>query len=309
MSDLCDTRRTIGCTDLKLPRIVFGTAALGNVGRVLTDRAKLALCDAFLRQVASPVWIDTAWSHGAGMAIEVLGRMLRQLDVDRNEVVIQLTVDARDSQSIAACWEMSCRLLGDDFRPRLVATDRVDDDSLQFVRDLLAAKAIRGVGLVAADWQQASQLLSKYDPDWVMLGGCTVMRHPLSALAFLSGLAANHKPIVLSGVFEGGFLVGGNRWDGRSLQAEELSDRSLLAWRKSFVALCDGHGISPTDVCIQFALAMPSVFAVRLETAYADRVSQNVAAIGHRVPVGFWQSMIEEGLLAEGEITMRLSAT
>lgn len=298
MPDLPDERRTLGRTDLCLPKIVFGTAALGNVGRVMSDQAKLALCGEFLRQASSPIWIETSYAYGNGMAPEVLGRMLRRLEVAGNEVVIQLTVDAQQT-SLAECWDKSCSLLGDEFRPKLVAIDRADDASLQLVSALKEAGDISGVGSVARDWHQANNSLAEFDPDFVMIRGCTVMRHPPDVLEFMADMATNQVPVVLSGVFEGGFLVGSNRVDGRALQAEDSSDRSLLAWRKGFVALCDGHGVSPSQACIRFALAAPAVVAVRLETSYADRVAQNVASIGQRLPDNFWQSMKEEGLLAD----------
>ena len=292
-------RRVLGRTNLNVPRVVFGTAALGNVGRVMTDQAKLAFCGEFLRQVALPVWIETSNSYGDGMALEVLGRVLRRLEVGSDEVVIQLTIDAYHASSIAECWEKSCRLLGDEFRPKLIAIEDVDDAGVKFVGDLKATGDVRGVGLVATDWRRAKNSLADFDADWVMISGCTVMRHSNDVLEFMAELAMNETPIVLSGVFEGGFLVGRNQLDGCTLQAENPSHRSRLALAEGVRGgLCDGHGISPSHACIRFALAAPGVDAVRLETSYTDRVVQNVSSISERLPENFWQSMIEEGLLA-----------
>jgi D-threo-aldose 1-dehydrogenase len=305
MTNWYDQRRTLGTTGLYLPRIVFGTAALGNVERVMTDQAKIALCGEFLRLLAPPVWIETSYAYGDGMALEVLGRALRKLDVTGDEVELQLTIDARHVSSIAECWERSCRLLG-DARPKLIAIGDADEGSWRVANDLKSAGEVRGIGLVASDWRCVKDSLTAFEPDWVMLRGCTVMRHAHEILEFMSELAMNQIPIVLSGVFEGGFLVGANQLGGRTLRTEEASDRSPLAWRKAFVALCDGHGVSPSHACIRFALTAPGVDAVRLETSFADRVVQNINSLRQKVPESFWEAMKEEGLLSESVVLLRI---
>jgi D-threo-aldose 1-dehydrogenase len=115
----------------------------------------------------------------------------------------------------------------------------------------------------------------------------------------MAELADRRVPIILAGVFDGGFLAGGNRLDGRAVNADDPSQRWLFAWRKAFVALCDGHGISPTHACIQFALSLRGVVAVQLDSSYADRVAANIRSVYTEVPRGFWESMKEEGLLKE----------
>jgi D-threo-aldose 1-dehydrogenase len=66
------------------------------------------------------------------------------------------------------------------------------------------------------------------------------------------------------------------------------------------VALCHGHGVTPTQACIQFALAGPGVVAVLLNSSHPDRVAENVGSVQRLVPDLFWASMKEEGLLAAG---------
>jgi D-threo-aldose 1-dehydrogenase len=309
--NLSDRYWLLSNTGLRLPPILLGTSALGNVGRVMTDQAKIALCGEFLQQVAPPVWLEVSYADGDGMAIEVLGRALRRLDVSGAEVAIQLALDTRTfdaadaagtsrTDSIAECWDKCCRLLGEEFRPKLVSIEDADEESWRVLGELKAAGEVRGIGIATADWRGAAERVAALAPDWVMLRGYTVMRHSAEMISCLTGLAAQPVPVVLRGVFEGGFLVGSSRLDGRVLHSEDAADRSILAWRKGFVALCDGHGITPAHACIEFALAGPGVVAVRLETSYADRVVQNVQSVAQNVPANLWQSMKEEGLLGEG---------
>jgi D-threo-aldose 1-dehydrogenase len=85
--------------------------------------------------------------------------------------------------------------------------------------------------------------------------------------------------------------------DGLPASAEDEAQRGLLAWRKAFVALCDGHGIMPAHACIQFALSVPGIVAVQLDSSQLDRVAANIRSGFVDMPANFWMSMIEEGLL------------
>lgn len=285
--------------------IAFGTAVLGNVSRVIAEPAKWAWCGELFHHARLPVWIETSPSYGDGMALDVLGRVLRGLEVKSDEVVVQLTIEGCHASSVAATWERSCRLLGAPFRPKLVAMEKADDAGWKFLGNLKARGDVWGLGLKTTDWRSAKKWLAEFDADWLTMSGCTVMRHPFEILQFMSELSETPTPIVLSGVFEGGFLVGRNQLDGRSLQADHPSDRSRLAWRKAFLALCDGHGIAPSHACIRFALAAPGVQAVRLDTSYADRVAQNIKSACQPLPESFWQSLKEEGLLADSNVLAR----
>lgn len=289
-----DHRRPLGGTGLQAPPIVFGTAALGNVPQVIPEQRKLKICGEWFQHVEPPVFIDAAYRHGDGLALEVLGRMLHRLDVEGDEIVIHLALDA---DRVADDWEKSCRLLGSEYRPKLVSICDADESAWRAVSELKVAGLVLGAGAAARDFGTLSSLAPA--ADWMVLtGGFTVMRHPAESLASMAELAARQIPIVVSGVFEGGFLVGSNRLDGRVPSAEDPADRSLLAWRTSFAALCHGHGVTPAQACIQFALSGPGVVAVMLNSSHPDRVAENAECVQRLVPDLFWASMKEEGLLA-----------
>src|SRR5205809_2730783 len=119
-------RRPFGASGLGVPPIVFGAAALGNSPDVIPEQRKLAICGEWFRHVEPPVFVDVAYKHGNGMALEVLARMLRRLDISSDEVAIHLTLD---STQLVECWEKSCRLLGGEYIPKLISIANVDDDA------------------------------------------------------------------------------------------------------------------------------------------------------------------------------------
>ncbi len=216
-------------------------------------------------------------------------------------------------------WEEACRLLG-GYVPRLVSVDGLDvllaagtspedrdrrfQDVLEAYRalgELRAVGKVTGVGAVASDWRVMRAIDEAVGLDWVMpCGAVTVVRHPPEVLRWLADLEARDVAVIGAGLLHGGFLAGGSRFDGRALHAErDEADRRLVGWRKSFVALCEGHGVTPVQACTQFALVVPGVVAARLESTYPDRVAENVDAAVRQVPGVFWGSMQEEGLLEE----------
>ena len=114
----------------------------------------------------------------------------------------------------------------------------------------------------------------------------------------MTALADRQVAIIGSSVFHSDFLVGGSRFGNRMLSPEDPADQRLFAWRKAFAALCYGHGIAPAHACIQFALSVPGVIAVALDTSYPDRIAENAASAVTPVPDAFFESMKEEGLLS-----------
>ena len=171
---------------LKLPRVVFGTTSLGNLFVQLSENDKSQLIAAWLDAmptpisiaspiaIASRIAIDSAGKYGAGLALEVLGRELKRLGVDPNQILISNKLGWRRSplrgaeptfepgvwlglkhdavqdisyQGILRCWEEGCELLG-DYTPQLLSVHDPDeylaaatnaDDRKRRMDDIVAA--------------------------------------------------------------------------------------------------------------------------------------------------------------------------
>ena len=322
-----DDHRRFGTTGLMVPPIAFGAAALGNARRVVPDQTKLAICGEWLRHVEPPILIDTGGDCGGATALAILRRAFDRLEVSPADAIISHELGWRRAldegvrlraAQVLQSWERDCQLLGGKHLPQLLAINRPDKylalatspaDRQRRFRDVLdaygalyelkAACQVVAVGIAARDWRVVKEIAEAVAVDWVKLSHCcTVMRHAPELVAFMTSLAERQVPIVSSGVFEGGFLVGAQHLDNRALNRDNAADRSPLAWRKSFVALCEGHGLSPAHACIQFGLSAPGVVAVGIDTTYPDRVAENVKSVLTPVPDTFWAAMREEGLLA-----------
>ncbi len=141
-------------TGKKIPSIIFGTSALGNLYRALDKDTKLSIVRECLQSTDGPVIFDSAGKYGAGLALEELGRLLSLLNADPDRIIIsnklgwlrtELTSeepcfekgvwmdirhDARQAispEGIISCWEQGNQLLGDRYRPRLLSVHDPDE--------------------------------------------------------------------------------------------------------------------------------------------------------------------------------------
>lgn len=71
-----------------LPKVIFGTSGLGNLYVALSDEVKYAIVAESIRCSQKPVIFDSAGKYGAGLALESLGRCLKQLNANPSDVLI-----------------------------------------------------------------------------------------------------------------------------------------------------------------------------------------------------------------------------
>ncbi len=289
-----DQYRSLGETGLRLPPIVFGAAPLGNIPQAIPEQRKLELCGEWLRSATVPAFVNVDYRNEDGLALELLGRLLRRLEVAPREIVIHLTID---SNRPVNNWEESCRLLGAPYRPTLLSLENTNGNALKSANEIKRTGDVIGIGVITPDLNNLQSLASAID--WVVLThGFSLLRHSPGTLALMSELRDWDRAIIVRGIFERGFLLGGNRLDGQIVSTDKPADHSLLAWRTSLAALCHGHGVAPAHACIQFALSGPGVAALLLTTSHPDRVAENVHYTQRAIPDVFWASLQEEGLLA-----------
>jgi D-threo-aldose 1-dehydrogenase len=146
--------RLLGKTGLQVHPIIFGTSCLGNLYQAVSDETKLALVSEMIHASPAPVVLDSAGKYGAGLALEVVGKCLRQLATPPANVVISnklgwYRVPLRSSEptfergvwagvrhdaeflisyeGILQCWEQGCELLGGGYSPQLVSVHDPDE--------------------------------------------------------------------------------------------------------------------------------------------------------------------------------------
>jgi D-threo-aldose 1-dehydrogenase len=144
----------LGNTEIKIPSIVFGTSALGNLFVELPYKTKHEIIRECINNIAGPIVLDSAGKYGAGLALEVLGENLEALGISNHDVIISnklgwiakplktpeptfepgawigLKNDAEQRisyEGILECWEQGNKLLGGRYKPKMVSVHDPDE--------------------------------------------------------------------------------------------------------------------------------------------------------------------------------------
>ena len=144
----------LGKTGVRVAPIIFGTSCLGNLYHALPLQTKYDIMAACFEHVEPAVAFDTAGKYGAGLALQVIGDGLRELQIDPEDVIVsnklgwlrtpltepeptfepgvwqELEYDARQSisyQGIFDCWQQGCDLLGAGYAPQIVSIHDPDE--------------------------------------------------------------------------------------------------------------------------------------------------------------------------------------
>ena len=164
----------VGTVTLEVPRVIFGTATLGNLFVDLPEETKLEISREWFK-TGELVVVDTAGKYGAGLALEVIGNNLRALKADPEKVVVSnklgwkrvaLTTDEPTFEpgawiglkndavqcisydGILECWEQGNELLGEGYVSQFLSVHDPDeylaaatseDDRAKRMADILEA--------------------------------------------------------------------------------------------------------------------------------------------------------------------------
>lgn len=81
-------KQPLGKTGLTVPQVVYGTSYLGNLYTALPYQDKLALMEKWFECTEKPVVIDSAGKYGAGLALEMIGKGLADMNIHPDDIVI-----------------------------------------------------------------------------------------------------------------------------------------------------------------------------------------------------------------------------
>jgi len=148
------THKQFGNTGLEVPPIIYGTSFMGNLYQELPAETKLEIMKKWFDVSETKPMIDTAGKYGAGLALEVIGKGLKELGVDKDDIIISnklgwyripLTTDEPTFEpgawvnlkydavqkisysEILECWEQGCELLGGYYKPQVVSVHDPDE--------------------------------------------------------------------------------------------------------------------------------------------------------------------------------------
>ena len=215
------------------------------------------------------------------------------------------------------CFEQGNELLG-GYLPQMVSVHDPDEylaaagndreeqvrryedilDAYEALFDLKRQGRVAAIGVGAKDWRVIKRLVRDVPLDWVMFANSmTLKSHPWELAYLIKELADRDVKVINSAVFNSGFLVGSDYYDYRPMRrGDPVADR-LFRWRDEFFAVCDEFSVAPAAACVQFALSVPGVCSIALQSSEPDRVKENLDMAAMPLPEEFWQALRERDLI------------
>ena len=147
-------KATLGKSGSQVPPVIFGTSALGNLYQALPYEDKLEILRNFFEYIEAPVVLDSAGKYGAGLALEIIGKGMRELGIAPQDVLIsnklgwyrvpltgseptfepgawaELENDAEQRisyEGIIECWQQGNELLGEGYDAQIVSVHDPDE--------------------------------------------------------------------------------------------------------------------------------------------------------------------------------------
>ncbi len=147
-------KNKLGNTGLEIPPIVYGTSYLGNLYQDLSYEYKKQLVQGWFDNTEKPVVIDSAGKYGAGLALEMIGQILEDLNVKPEEIIISNklgwyrvpleteeptfepgvwsnikndAVQKISYEGILECWKQGNELLGGKYKANVVSVHDPDE--------------------------------------------------------------------------------------------------------------------------------------------------------------------------------------
>lgn len=320
-------RATLGTTGLRLTRIGFGCAPIGNLlSEVSEGDAHAAIAAAFDDGVR---FIDAAPFYGYGLAEERAGRALKGRP--RADYVVSTKVGRLirlgerggaevfgNNQSFYLAnpemhleedysYDGVMRSLEESLRRWNL--DRIDilhihdpDDHFDEAINgaFRALDKLRSDGTIAAvsagmnQWEMLSRFMDHGGFDCFLLAGRYSLLDQTALPEFLPKCQERGVDVIVGGVFNSGLLA--NPVRGATFNYVAAPD-ALIERALRLKAICERHGVSLKAAAIQFPLAHPAVKSILSGVRARAEWDENSVALRTAIPKDLWAELKAEGLL------------
>ena len=328
---------------LSFSALGFGTAPLGNMGRVLTEAdADAVLTAAWNTGVR---YIDTAPLYGHGLSEARVGRLLR--GKPRDEIVVSTKVGrflepcaAGDEDSgiflatpplrvrfdytrdgVLRSFDASLRRLGlervdillvHDCEPKTHGSaaayearwsELTTGGGWRALDELRAAGVVSAIGMGVNEVAPCERMLAELDPDLFLIAGRYTLLEQTPLHGLMAGCARRGVGVVIGGPYNSGVLA---RRSGSFDYA--APPPAILARVERLQATCDHFGVSLKAAALQFARTHPAVVSVIPGGQTPDEVTSNAVLLDEAIPDALWAALKDEGLMDPAAPTPRAAA-
>ncbi len=331
--------KRLGTSNLSVPQLGFGAGALGDAWEKISEsQAQQALSHAYetgIRYFDTAPWYgNTLSEHRVGHFLRQqpeknyiistkVGRIYFRNSVPGGKEFFQrwqgglklkLKFDYT-REGILRSYEDSLTRMGINAVDSLVIHDldyrhQIDDEGVdhcfrQLIEEggyaqlqaLKKAGEIKVIGAGINHIGMIPRFVEYFDLDYFLLAMPYTLLDQSALENELPLCEKNNIGIVIGAIFGSGILATGIQKDAK--YGYKPADKAIIEKVKKIEAVCAEFNVSLTAAALQFPLMHPAVDSIIPGCNSAEQVQTNLSLLQQAIPVEFWQSLKNQGLIHE----------
>lgn len=152
--------------------------------------------------------------------------------------------------------------------------------------------AVRAIGLGVNEWEIVVDAMNEVPLDVVLLAGRYTLLEQTALEPLLDACVRAETAIVVGGVFNSGVLAGNGKFNYGDAPAEVVRKVQHLT------DVCARFDVPLPAAALQFPFAHPAVVSCVVGARSVAQLQQNIAWLERPIPGQYWQSLLNEGLIA-----------
>lgn len=334
MSDLFESRRRVGGTQLHLPAFGMGTAHLGELYSTVEESVAQVTLEAAWQ--AGVRYYDTAAWYGRGLAEHRLGGFLRtktrsefQISTkvgrtlhrpanpatfDRDPWIGGLNFEVNFDYSydgVMRSYEQALQRLALDTVDALVIHDldslfhdektiaahtkALSEGGMKALSELKSSGDIDAVGMGINKKEQLADLAQKVDLDFALVAMPYTLIDQETLHTGMKACLERNVSVVVGAPFASGILATGSA--GAAHYDYGAASDEVITKVQRIEAVCVAHSVSLQAAALQFPLAHPASASIIPGAAKPEEIIANIASLDSSIPAQFWSDLKSDGLL------------
>ena len=317
------TYRQIGKTQLKVPRLGFGSAPIANLYTEVPEAEAIETIRYALKVGLN--FIDTAPHYGAGLAEKRIGLALQ--GVDRDEYIIQTKVgrliDADGKRiydyshdGVMKSLEASLKRMDIDYVDSLLihdpdigapSTQYIIEETFPTLAELKRQGVVKAIGVGINYPGMLLELVKSTDFDCFLLAGRYTLLEQ-TALDALSTFKTRGISVIAAGVFNSGILATGTRADAPLHFQYHAASSEIIKHVQKIEAVCDKFSVDLPAAAIQFVATHPAITSLVIGMDKNQQIDSAFAYSQQSIPEVFWLELCDRNLI-DTKAPLPLSST
>ncbi|MEV6813842.1 aldo/keto reductase [Micromonospora sp. NPDC051296] len=315
----------LGGSRVRVSRLGFGAAGIGNLYRSVDDEAAHGALDAAWE--AGIRYYDTAPHYGLGLSERRLGVALAGRPRDEYTISTKVgrvlvpspgTAHLRDDAGgfdvpadHARRWDFSADGVRRSLESSLdrLGLDRIDvvllhdpddhwrqavDEAYPALHELRDQGVVGAIGAGMNQWQMLERFVVETDIDTVMLAGRYTLLDQSAGERLLPRCQERRVSVLAAGVFNSGVLA--TEEPGRMYDYRPVAD-PVHAKAARIAEVCRRHGVTLPQAAMAFVARHPAVATVVVGMKTTGQVARNAQLLAKPVPDALWDDLATEGLM------------